>query len=90
MSASEDKGASHSDQHDDHGHANDHGHDLYTVPPFVADDSLHDKSLSFLSLLTSLAFVGLMIYWAGLPLANVEHEEKGHSEHFGEAPKPGA
>ena len=87
MSSSEDKGAAHGDQHDVHGHADDHGHDLYTVAPFVPTDSLHDKSLSFLSLLTCLAFVGLMIYWAGLPLANVEHEEKGQIEHAFEAPK---
>jgi hypothetical protein len=27
-----------------------------------------------------------MIYWAGLPLANVEHEAKGETPHAGEAP----
>ncbi|PWT94472.1 MAG: hypothetical protein C5B53_13060 [Candidatus Melainabacteria bacterium] len=54
----------------------DHGHDLYTVPPFVPEDSLQDQVLSLLAMLCCFSILGLFIYWSGLPLASVESEIK--------------
>jgi hypothetical protein len=67
MSGSHDTSGNHTD-------IDDHGHDQYTVPPFVETDSLHDRILSFLSLVTLISLCWCIGYWLTLPLASVETE----------------
>jgi hypothetical protein len=57
-------------------HSDDHGHDPYTVPAFVSENSLHDQILNVLAVAVCFGILGLFIYWAGLPLASVESEVK--------------
>jgi hypothetical protein len=85
MSGPHDSDAGHASGNN--GHADDHGHDLYTVPPFVPDDSLHDQVLSLLAVLCCFGIMGLFIYWAGLPLASVESEVKAEPAQSAEQAK---
>jgi len=70
MSVSQDHGSPSGDTLNKSG--NDHdlafAHSLYTVPPYVAEDSMQDRCLCTLAVLTGLALVSLMIYWGQLPI----------------------
>ena len=54
----------------DHGHADDHGHEAGV--PFVPESSLYDKALSLLTVLTAVALIWFGLKWWSIPLPTGE------------------
>lgn len=63
---------------DEHGHADDHGHEV--AADFIAEGSGYDKLVGLFAILAGLGLIAMMLAWGAAPMTEASEHEGGASQ----------